>query len=147
MANQIVTLKDDNNNPTFPIAGGMAEDSITTQMLKDGSVTSEKIDFATFDISAGTVSISNKNLVRVGNIVIINIQTNQHQIALQETYGTIPSDYRPPVSIVAPGVVQGTGASCSIAITSSTGVINLQACSDIPSANNRVAFTFVYTLS
>lgn len=49
MANQIVTLKDDNNNPTFPIAGGMAEDSITTQMLKDGSVTSDKIDWATIN--------------------------------------------------------------------------------------------------
>ena len=50
MANQIVTLKDDNNNPTFPIAGGMAEDSITTQMLKDGSITSDKIDWTTSSI-------------------------------------------------------------------------------------------------
>lgn len=52
MANRIVTLKDDNNNPTFPIAGGMAEDSITTQMLKDGSVTSDKIDSANIPYSA-----------------------------------------------------------------------------------------------
>lgn len=55
MANQIVTLKDDNNNPTFPIAGGMAEDSITTQMLKDGSVTSDKIDSATITVGSERV--------------------------------------------------------------------------------------------
>lgn len=65
MANQIVTLKDDNNNPTFPIAGGMAEDSITTQMLKDGSVTSDKIDWTTTEFSDNGVSIQ-----IFGNLVI-----------------------------------------------------------------------------
>lgn len=46
MANKIVQLTQGNDN-IFPIAGGMAEDSITTAMLQDGSVTSDKVDFTT----------------------------------------------------------------------------------------------------
>ena len=43
MADRIITLKDDDNNPTFPIAGGMMANSVTTAMLKDDSVTTAKI--------------------------------------------------------------------------------------------------------
>lgn len=50
MANNIVQLKDYNGNDVFPIAGGMDADSITTQMLKNSSVTSDKIDSATIDL-------------------------------------------------------------------------------------------------
>lgn len=49
MADRIITLKDDDNNPTFPIAGGMMANSVTTAMLKDSSVTSDKIDWTTLD--------------------------------------------------------------------------------------------------
>lgn len=48
MSNKIVQLKDKTfTDNIYPIAGGMAADSITTQMLKDNSVTSDKIDSAT----------------------------------------------------------------------------------------------------
>ena len=47
MANNIVQLQDDSGNDAFPIAGGMAADSITTQMIQDGAVTSDKIDWTT----------------------------------------------------------------------------------------------------
>lgn len=43
MANNIVQLTDDTNNNIFPIAGGMASDSITTAMLQDGAVTTAKL--------------------------------------------------------------------------------------------------------
>lgn len=59
MVNKIGTLKDDNNNPYFPIAGGMAEDSITTQMLKDDSVTSDKIDWTTLGNKSVSLTKSN----------------------------------------------------------------------------------------
>lgn len=42
MANNIVQLTDDTNNNIFPIAGGMASDSITTAMLQDGAATKDK---------------------------------------------------------------------------------------------------------
>lgn len=43
MANNIVQLQDKAGNNIFPIAGGMAADSITTAMLQDGAVTGGKI--------------------------------------------------------------------------------------------------------
>lgn len=66
MSNKIVQLKDKTfTDNIYPIAGGMAADSITTQMLKDNSVTSDKIDWTTSDFSDNGVSI------RIfGNLVI-----------------------------------------------------------------------------
>lgn len=43
MANNIVQLQDKQGNNIFPIAGSMAGDSVTTQMLQDGAVTTDKI--------------------------------------------------------------------------------------------------------
>ena len=43
MANQIVQLTDDSNNNIFPIAGGMASNSVTTNMLQDGAVNVAKL--------------------------------------------------------------------------------------------------------
>lgn len=55
MANVVTQLVRKNRNGTtdniFPIAGGMAADSITTAMLQDGSVTSDKVDFTTYSSS------------------------------------------------------------------------------------------------
>lgn len=43
MANNIVQLTDDAGNNIFPIAGGMASNSITTGMIQDDAVTASKI--------------------------------------------------------------------------------------------------------
>ena len=61
MANNIVQLQDKNSDNLFPIAGGMAANSITTQMVQDGAVTtakiannavtSDKVDFTTYSSS------------------------------------------------------------------------------------------------
>ena len=59
MSNQIVQLTDDTNNNIFPIAGGMASDSITTAMLQDGAVTKGK--FA--DKAVGQAILTAINLV------------------------------------------------------------------------------------
>lgn len=43
MADKIVQLQDKQGNNVFPITGGMAADSVTTDMIQDGAVTSDKI--------------------------------------------------------------------------------------------------------
>ena len=92
MANQIVTLKDDNNNPTFPIAGGMAENSITTQMLKDGSVTSDKIDWTTL----GSLELNNVTTSANGNIpTTIPVATAVPISANCNDNNAVPSFYVP----------------------------------------------------
>lgn len=57
MANNIVQLTDDTNNNIFPIAGGMASDSITTAMLQDGAVTEDK--FADKAVSQAIITANN----------------------------------------------------------------------------------------
>ena len=47
MANKITQLVNESGDNLYPLAGGMAADSIGTEMLKDGSVTSDKIDSTT----------------------------------------------------------------------------------------------------
>lgn len=47
MANKITQLVNESGDNLYPLAGGMAADSIGTEMLKDGSVTSDKIDWTT----------------------------------------------------------------------------------------------------
>ncbi len=65
MANEVVQLTDDTNNNIFPIAGGMASDSITTAMLQDGSVTSAK--FAQYVVN--NAIFAGKNLVPASDTV------------------------------------------------------------------------------
>lgn len=64
MANNIAQLKDYNDNNIFPIAGGMVADSVTTQMLQDGSVTSDKIDWATQTINLSSYAASGATVSR-----------------------------------------------------------------------------------
>lgn len=55
MANKIVQLINEDNDNVYPLAGGMAADSITTQMLQDNSVTSDKIDSAIMTVGSERV--------------------------------------------------------------------------------------------
>ena len=57
MANNIVQLTDDTNNNIFPIAGGMASDSIITAMLQDEAVTAGKL--AQYAVNEGIVTNNN----------------------------------------------------------------------------------------
>jgi len=47
MANKIVQLQNKDGDNIFPVSAGLASDSVTTDMIQDGAVTSEKIDFTT----------------------------------------------------------------------------------------------------
>lgn len=47
MADKIVILEDENGNNIYPITRGLAADSVDTNAIQDGAVTSSKIDSAT----------------------------------------------------------------------------------------------------
>ena len=51
MADIVDTLKNSSGDNVFPIAGGMMANSINTNMLKDSSVTSDKIDWTTVPLN------------------------------------------------------------------------------------------------
>ena len=59
MADKIVQLVDKDNNNVYPIAGALAQGSVTTSTINDGAVTAEKIDFSTLDF--GNYSTSEQN--------------------------------------------------------------------------------------
>jgi len=48
MADKIVQLIDDQNDNIYPISRGLAANSVDTNAIQDGAVTSDKIDSATY---------------------------------------------------------------------------------------------------
>ena len=64
MANKVVQLINEDNDNLYPLSGGVLSDSITTDMLKDDSVTSDKIDWTTIkttlyeNVSGATTTFS-----------------------------------------------------------------------------------------
>lgn len=95
----VTTLQNRNGDNVFPIAGGMASDSINTQMLKDGAVTSDKIDETTVDlmqyksslVSSGTAIARTK-----GGVAIVTLSvTVQSSTTGEQTIFTLPAGIRP----------------------------------------------------
>lgn len=83
MVNKIVQLEDKEGNNVFPVAGSMASDSITTAMLQDGAVTSDKIDFATLDkvdIITGGITLSSTSEVTLP-LLTMTIDSNNRPVA------------------------------------------------------------------
>lgn len=55
MANKITQLVNKDGDNLYPLAGGILSDSVATDMIQDGAVTSSKIDSTTLlDIPSGT---------------------------------------------------------------------------------------------
>ena len=65
MANKIVQLQNKDGDNIFPVSAGLASDSVTTDMIQDGAVTDEKIDFSTLKPRWKVVSTSNTNTVTI----------------------------------------------------------------------------------
>ena len=59
MANQVVTLIDNEGTNLYPVAGALKQSSVTTSTINDGAVTANKIDFTTFPF--GNCSTSEVN--------------------------------------------------------------------------------------
>lgn len=70
MANKITQLVNESGDNLYPLAGGMAADSIGTEMLKDGAVTSDKIDYTTYDWTGGGGAVT---LHAFGKIVTVSL--------------------------------------------------------------------------
>lgn len=55
MADKIVILEDENGNNIYPITRGLAANSVDTNAIQDGAVTSSKIDSATYSTTEKVV--------------------------------------------------------------------------------------------
>lgn len=98
MANKVVQLINEDNDNVYPLAGGMAANSVTTAMLQDDSVTSDKIDWAT-QTTYSTVQGAENSSVRIfGNICTIIVRVSNKAINNNASLsifpqGTIPSKF------------------------------------------------------
>lgn len=98
MANIVTQLQNKDGDNLYPLAGGMAADSITTEMLQDAAVTSDKIDFTTYSkivasLSSNTsVSVSSQNIYTSNQVYIkgngLSIDANG-KIAVSGTVSTV----------------------------------------------------------
>ena len=72
MANKIVQLQNKDGDNIFPVSAGLASDSITTDMIQDGAVTDEKIDWTTLEsaglayLKGNTYTINSTNVAMIG---------------------------------------------------------------------------------
>ena len=72
MANKITQLVNKNGDNLYPLAGGIMSDSVTTDMIQDGAVTSDKIDSATIivpDMSVVKATLPNQSVSAGGGTV------------------------------------------------------------------------------
>ena len=113
MANKITQLVNESGDNLYPLAGGMAADSISTEMLKDGAVTSDKIDWTTIqkiDVSgylkAGT-STGTAVIYKFGRVCVLNLAVYVGETVAANTWGYIlqnlPANLHPAESIFLSG--------------------------------------------
>lgn len=62
MAEKIVQLRDNQGNNVYPVAGSMKQGSITTNMLSNGAVTANKINFNAFSTKVAGYNAENYTL-------------------------------------------------------------------------------------
>lgn len=106
MANRIIQLQDETKTDNlYPLAGGMASDSITTAMIQDGAVTSQKIASATdnngFTFQTGVGTISLQRLATKGG-VFSGGATFQVTTAFAENEHFAVCSVKPPVRTYFP---------------------------------------------
>lgn len=70
MADKIVILEDKDGNNIYPITRGLAANSVDTNAIQDGAVTSDKIDSATFPCCLAYKSTT--GAIASGDIVPVN---------------------------------------------------------------------------
>ena len=109
MADRVVQLKDNQDNNVYPIAGALAQGSVTTSTINDGAVTGVKIDFTTIQggdmpIAASSMQIpylttgDSMSLWRIGNIVFALANVVVSSLGTYDSSGaleTMPSGFRP----------------------------------------------------
>jgi hypothetical protein len=146
MANIVTQLQNKDGDNLYPLAGGMAADSVTTQMIQDGAVTSDKVDWTTLptdvlDVSKISVS-SGFSLgasmagAKYGKIVIlsVNVGTPSLTSSLQEGI-ELPSGWHPTADNVNAAIIHTAGNIARVRVTSSGKVYFGAAISDLPIQN------------
>lgn len=79
MADKIVILEDKDGNNIYPITRGLAANSVDTNAIQDGAVTSDKIDWTTLGVSTTEQVIGqygNEPLYRKAIVVPSNSNTS-----------------------------------------------------------------------
>lgn len=71
MADQVVTLIDNEGTNLYPVAGALKQGSVTTSTINDGAVTADKIDFTTLggnystnEVDTGFTWINGKHIYK-----------------------------------------------------------------------------------
>lgn len=98
MADKIVILEDSEGNNIYPISRGLATNSVDTNAIQNGAVTSDKMDWATI---ADVVTNSNGTAIKFGNGLMIC--TVAKEVTTDATYGVTRWDY--PVAFISAPVV------------------------------------------
>lgn len=104
MANKIVQLQNKDGDNIFPVSAGLASDSVTTDMIQDGAVTSAKIDYETFPflelecnlnqnvawtttgnitLLEGNITLDSRSRVRINGTVAVNPTSYGVRIVMQ----------------------------------------------------------------
>lgn len=156
MSNQVVQLTDANNNNLFPLAGGMAADSITTNMIQDDAITDDKIDWSstvqegTITMTTGWTAGGSSYCRKQGNVVQWNINlTGTSTMATNTTYvvGRLPAGFIPSADTVQTGIYRTSNQPPIIMYCiayATTGNILVVSPIDIPSGGIRfIGGTFI----
>ena len=102
MANQVVTIIDNNGNDIYPVAGALMQGAVTTSTINDNAVTAGKIDW-------GTVTSYHE----IGRLEFTTDRVPNDTITLSESTKCI--------KIVAFGSPVANNASCQIFLNGDTG--------------------------
>ena len=122
MTNKVVQLEDKSGNNLYPLAGGMAADSVTTAMLQDTAVTPAKIDFTIQNVTgvSPTSSVNsessayNVDIKRWGNIIDVRVILPMAQAVEQDATANLLTSLPVPALTLAtsiPAVVGRNGAT------------------------------------
>lgn len=113
MVDKIVQLVDKDNNNIYPLSRGVAADSIDTNAIQDGAVTSQKIDSATIitspvgKVTAVTGVIQSSHLDAIlDKMVFLNVSielSTAYQAGTNYSLLTVSSEYRPSSNIILMG--------------------------------------------
>lgn len=102
MADKIVILEDNDGNNIYPITRGLAANSVDTNAIQDGAVTSSKIDSTTFYLESEVQTLSS---ISANSFVNIRFDT------FISNYSQLVSDY---IIVSVLPVITGPGSGDSM---------------------------------
>lgn len=115
MADKVVQLEDKTGDNLYPLAGGMAANSITTAMLQDGAVTGDKLGtgVATVAKSGSYTDLSNKPTIPSVSAGTITFTPASGYTTMRSScgYAVIAGKTIVSIDVVVKGVVPGVSTA------------------------------------